>query len=195
MVIFGLVAVAAADDEAKRLLEPFRSIAKPIADYVQPIPYAKIYPPEDASYHPLAVSRNLFMDRFDVEIARGILDRLARSDATLRACQIRPYLGAVARVPNDATAYAHRDRPIMVNVAAFYEGDHDKPAKTAWLEEFAGWLSAGDPAAYVNFLGDEGPERIRAAYPHGTYERLAEIKRRCDPANVFRGNQNIPPAD
>ena len=53
--------------------------------------------------------------------------------------------------------------------------------------------SGGDQAAYVNFLGDEGDARIRAAYPHGTYERLAEIKRRYDPGNLFTGNQNIPP--
>ena len=46
----------------------------------------------------------------------------------------------------------------------------------------------------MNFLGDEGQARIRAAYPHGAYERLAEIKRRSDPDNVFRGNQNIPPS-
>jgi FAD/FMN-containing dehydrogenase len=194
VVIFGIVAVAAPDGEARRLLEPFRSIAAPVADFVQPIPYAKIYPPEDDSYHPLAVSRNLFMDAFDLDIARGIMDRLAASDATLRACQIRPYGGAVARVPNDATAYAHRERQIMVNVAAFHEGDHDKGAKTAWVEDFARWLSGGDDAAYVNFLGDEGPDRIRAAYPHGVFERLAELKRRYDPTNVFRGNQNIPPA-
>jgi FAD/FMN-containing dehydrogenase len=195
VVIFGIVAVAAPDDEAKGLLEPFRSIAAPIADVLQPIPYAKIYPPEDDSYHPLAVSRNLFIDAFDVSTAGGILERLAASDAPLRACQIRPYGGAVSRVPNEATAYAHRDRRIMVNVAAFYEGEQDKDAKTAWVEDFARWLSGGDDAAYVNFLGDEGADRIRAAYPHGTYERLAQLKRRYDPTNLFRGNQNIPPAD
>jgi len=193
LVIFGIVGVVAADDEAARLLEPFRSIATPIADFVQPIPYANIYPPEDDSYHPLAVSRNLFMDRFDLEIARGVLDRLDRSDASLRACQLRVYGGAVSRVPNDATAYAHRDRPIMVNIAAFYEGEHDKAAKAAWVDEFADWLSGGDPAAYVNFVGDEGEAKVRAAYPHGAYERLAAIKRRYDPDNVFRANQNIPP--
>jgi FAD/FMN-containing dehydrogenase len=194
VVNFALMAVAAPDNEAAKLLEPFRAIGEPILDMVQPIPYAKIYPPEDASYHPLAVSRNLFIDRFDLEVATGVMDRLEASDASLRAAQIRVYGGAVSRVPNDATAYAHRDRSIMVNVASFYEGDHDRPTRQAWVDEFHGWLSGGDPAAYVNFLGDEGHARIRAAYPHGAYERLAAIKARYDPGNLFRGNQNIPPA-
>ncbi|HEX8026206.1 MAG TPA: FAD-binding protein, partial [Candidatus Limnocylindrales bacterium] len=194
LVIFGLVAVAAPDDEAARLLEPFRSIAAPIADYVNPSPYSSIYPPEDDSYHPLAIARNLFVDRFDLETARGVLERLGGVDSPMRACQIRVYGGAVSRVPNDATAYAHRDRPIMVNVAVFYGGAADRDEKTAWADEFAAWLSGGDPAAYVNFLADEGDAKIRAAYPHGAYERLARIKRRYDPDNVFRGNQNIPPA-
>jgi FAD/FMN-containing dehydrogenase len=193
-VNFALVAVAAPDDEARRLLEPLRAVAAPIADFVQPMAYASIYPPEDDSYHPLAVSRNLFIDRFDVAMARGIIERLNASDAPLRAAQIRPYGGAVSRIPNDATAYAHRDRAIMVNIASFYEGDHDRAKRTSWVEETAAWLSGGDDAAYVNFLGDEGPARVRAAYPHGAFERLVEIKRRYDPANVFRGNQNIPPA-
>ncbi len=194
LVIFGIMAVAAPDEDAARFLEPFRSIAQPIADMVQPIPYAKIYPPEDPSYRPLAVSRNLFVDHFDEPTAARILSTLDAIEGPMRACQIRPYGGAVSRVPNEATAYAHRDRPIMVNVAAFYEGDADKAAKTAWVDDFAGWLSNGDQAAYVNFLGDEGQARIRAAYPHGAYERLAELKRRYDPTNLFRGNQNIPPA-
>jgi len=194
IVIFGLVAVAAAADEAKALLEPFRSIATPIADFVQPIPYPKIYPPEDGSYHPLAVSRNFFMEGFDLETAAELVGRLQAYDSPMRVAQLRVYGGAVSRVPYDATAYAHRDRQIMVNVAAFHEGDHDKAARAAWVEDVAGWLSGGDQAAYVNFLGDEGEARIRAAYPHGAYERLAAIKRRHDPTNLFRGNQNIPPA-
>jgi FAD/FMN-containing dehydrogenase len=194
LVNFALVAVAAADDDARRLLEPFRDVVPPIADFVQPMPYASIYPPEDDSYHPLAVSRNLFIDQFDIEMARGILERLAASNAPLRAAQLRPYGAAVGRVPNDATAYAHRDRAIMVNIASFYEGAHDRDRRTAWVDEAAAWLSGGDQAAYVNFLGDEGPGRVRAAYPHGAFERLAAIKRRYDPENLFSGNQNIPPS-
>jgi FAD/FMN-containing dehydrogenase len=54
-------------------------------------------------------------------------------------------------------------------------------------------LHQGDDGAYVNFLGDEGPERVRQAYPGPTWDRLVEVKRRYDPDNLFRRNQNIPP--
>jgi FAD/FMN-containing dehydrogenase len=81
----------------------------------------------------------------------------------------------------------------MVNLAAFYEGEADKPAKQAWLGEFAAAMQQGDTGAYVNFLMDE-PDRIRNAYPGATWDRLVELKRRYDPTNLFRLNQNIRPA-
>jgi FAD/FMN-containing dehydrogenase len=112
----------------------------------------------------------------------------------MRAVQLRTLGGAIASVPDDATAYAHRASEIMVNVAAFYEGDHDKPQKQAWIEELMAAIHQSDDGAYVNFVGDEGEARVRAAYPGDTYARLAEIKRRYDPENLFRLNQNIPPA-
>jgi len=81
------------------------------------------------------------------------------------------------------------------NIAAFYDGSEaDRVQKLAWAEELAGAIRQSDDGVYVNFLADEGEARIRAAYPGGTYERLAEIKRRYDPDNLFRLNQNIPPA-
>jgi len=63
-----------------------------------------------------------------------------------------------------------------------------------WVAETAAALRQSDTGAYVNFVGNEGEERIRAAYPGHTYDRLAEIKRRYDPDNLFRLNQNIAPA-
>ena len=102
--------------------------------------------------------------------------------------------GAMARVPNDATAFAHRTSPIMVNIAIFYDGPDDKPRREAWMTEFAEALDQGDDGAYVNFVGDEGPERVHAAYPGATWDRLAAIKARYDPTNLFHRNQNIPPA-
>jgi FAD/FMN-containing dehydrogenase len=99
----------------------------------------------------------------------------------------------MARVPSDATAYAHRSSRIMVNLAAFYEGEGDRAAKEAWVKDFAAAIDQGDRAVYANFLGDEGPERVRQAYPSSTWDRLVEIKRRYDPTNLFRLNQNVTP--
>ena len=180
-------------DEADAALAPIRAAATPIADMLQPQGYPGMYGPEEADYHPLAVSRNLFMDDVDAADARVMLERLAASDAPLRAVQLRPLGGAMARVANDETAFAHRDRAVLANVAAFYAGPEDVDAKTAWVEGLTDALRDGT-AAYVNFISDEGPARVRDAYPGATYERLAAIKRRYDPDNVFRRNQNVEPA-
>jgi hypothetical protein len=80
------------------------------------------------------------------------------------------------------------------NVTAVYERRDEQAAQTAWVTAFAAALRQGDAGAYVNFLGDEGEGRIREAYPGATWDRLAAIKGRYDPNNVFRINQNIPPA-
>jgi FAD/FMN-containing dehydrogenase len=68
------------------------------------------------------------------------------------------------------------------------------PAHEKWVSDFAAALRSTDPGVYVNFLADEGEERVRAAYPGATWDRLAAIKDQYDPTNLFRLNQNIPPA-
>ena len=112
----------------------------------------------------------------------------------MRVAQLRVLGGAMARIPADATAFAHRTSRIMVNVAAFYEGPDDKRVREAWVADFVAALEQEDRGAYVNFLGDEGDERIRAAYPGSTWDRLVAVKARYDPTNLFRLNQNVPPA-
>ena len=82
----------------------------------------------------------------------------------------------------------------MINVAAFYEGPTDRPMRERWVADLVAALRQGDDGVYVNFLSDEGEARVRAAYPGRTWERLAEIKARYDPGNLFRLNQNVPPA-
>jgi berberine-like enzyme len=158
------------------------------------MPYPEMFPPDDPSYHPTAIGRTMFMDSIDRGVAETIVRTLNESDASLRVAQLRVLGGAVARVPANATAYAHRKSRIMVNVAAFYDGANDKPAREKWVTEFVAALHQGDDGAYVNFLDDEGEARVRAAYPGSTWDRLAAIKRRYDPGNLFRLNQNIPPA-
>ena len=194
IVILAMMAYAGDSEPGERAVAPFRALATPVADLLATQPYPGMYPPEDDSYHPLAVSRTMLMDRIDREVGETIMEYLNASDAAMRVAQLRVLGGAMARVPADATAYAHRTSPIMVNVAAFYEGPDDKPIREAWVAEFSAALHQGDTGAYVNFLGDEGETRVRAAYPGNTWDRLATIKRRWDPDNLFRLNQNIPPA-
>ncbi len=138
-------------------------------------------------------SRTMFVDAIDHGVAATIMAFLDSSDASMRVAQLRVLGGAMARVPVDATAFAHRTSPIMVSLAAFYEGPQDKLVREAWIAEFAAAMHQGDDRAYVNFLGDEGEARIWAAYPGATWERLTEIKGQYDPTNLFRLNQNVPP--
>jgi FAD/FMN-containing dehydrogenase len=190
LIVMALMCYSGPADQGERVIAPFRELATPLADMVRPIAYPEIYPPEDAGYRPTAVARTLFAESVDRDAAETILDRLRASDAVMRAVQLRVLGGAIARVPAGATAFAHRDRRIMVNVAAFFTGGDDRAEKLAWVTELAAAVQ-GEPGAYVNFLGDDGPERIREAYPGATWDRLAAVKRRYDPANLFRLNQNI----
>ncbi|MCA1587788.1 MAG: BBE domain-containing protein, partial [Chloroflexi bacterium] len=193
LVILGMIAYAGDPEAAERAIAPFRSLATPLADLVKPMPYSEMYPPKDDSYHPTAAARTMLMDRVDGGVAASIIEYLERSDASVRVAQLRVLGGAMARVPADATAFAHRSSRIMVNVAAFYEGEADRQARLQWVDEFARALRQDDAGAYVNFLGDEGEARVRDAYPGSTWDRLAAVKARYDPTNLFRLNQNVPP--
>ena len=194
LVVLALLCYAGDAEAGERALAPFRALAEPLADMLQPMSYAEMFAPEEEEYHPTAVSRTMLVDTVDREVAGAIMRHLEASDAPVRVAQLRVLGGAMARVPADATAFAHRDSRIMVNLAAFYEGPDDRVVRQAWVDEFAAALHQGDSRAYVNFLGDEGPDRVHEAYPGSTWDRLAEVKRRYDPGNLFRLNQNIPPA-
>jgi FAD/FMN-containing dehydrogenase len=193
LVIMAILVHAGGGEAGERAVAPFRALATPIVDMVKRMPYPEIYPPEDDSYHPTALTRTMFVDAIDRGVAETIVDHLEASDASMRVAQLRVLGGAMARVPAEATAFAHRASRIMVNVAAFYEGAQDRTVREAWVGEFAAALHQDDAGAYVNFLGDEGEGRIRDAYPGPTWDRLVAVKARYDPTNLFRLNQNIPP--
>jgi FAD/FMN-containing dehydrogenase len=123
-----------------------------------------------------------------------IVDHLQGSSAPRPVAQIRVLGGAIARVPVEATAFAHRTRRIIVNIAAVYERPDEAAVHEAWISNFAAALRQGEAGVYVNFLGDEGVARIHEFYPGATWDRLTAIKGRYDPTNLFRLNQNIPPA-
>jgi FAD/FMN-containing dehydrogenase len=195
MLMMAFVAYAGDVQAGERAIAPLRALAEPVADMVRPMSYAEMYPPEEEEYRPVAVAKTMFVDSVGLGAAETIVERIQASDAMMAATQIRVLGGAMARVPADATAYAHRNSRIMVNVAAMYQNPGDRPKHAAWVDGLADELLQEDGGAYVGFLADEGEERVRAAYPGPTWERLREIKRRYDPDNVFRLNQNIPPAE
>jgi FAD/FMN-containing dehydrogenase len=193
LVMMALLAYAGDAGAGERALAPFRALAEPLADMVQPMPYAGLFQPQEAMEVVEESARSMFLDAFDHAAAETVVEHLQASTAPMAVAQLRVLGGAMARVPADATAFAHRDRPIMAGTGCVYEHAADRPVHDAWADGFAAALRGG-PGVYVNFLGDEGPERVREAYPGPTWERLVEIKRRYDPGNLFHRNQNIPPA-
>ena len=195
VVILAMLVHAGSPEDGEKAIAPFRALATPLADMVRVMPYPEIYPPDDPEYRPVAAARTMFIDSIGEAEAELILERLNGSTAMMAACQLRALGGAMARVPDDATAFAHRQSEIMVNVAAIYGSPDEASVHEDWVADFAAALRQSDDGMYVNFVGDEGEESVRASYPGGTWDRLAAIKRRYDPMNLFRMNQNIPPAD
>ncbi|MGH8840185.1 MAG: FAD-binding oxidoreductase [Jiangellaceae bacterium] len=194
LVVMALMAYAGDSEPGERVMAPFRALATPVVDMVRSMPYPEIFAPEEEGYHPVAAVRTLFVDTVDEQAAATIVGHLEASDAMMRVAQLRVLGGAVARVPVDATAFAHRRSPMMVNVAAIYEDPDQAATHHRWVTDFAAALHQGDTGAYVGFIGDEGEARVRDAYPEPTWQRLAAIKGRYDPTNLFRLNQNVPPA-
>ena len=194
LIIMAFLVYAGEAEAGERALAPFRGLATPFADMLKPMPYPEIYPSEEGAeeYHPVAASRTMFVEKIDLDVAKTIMEHLNASTAMMKVAQLRVLGGAMGRVPADVTAFAHRNSKIMVNIAALYQNPEEKAAHEAWVADFAAALRQSDSGAYVNFLGDEGEERVRVAYPGSTWDRLVEVKARYDPDNLFRLNQNIP---
>lgn len=194
LVIMATLCFAGPLEAADRQLAPFRSIAQPLADMLQPMPYTGLFPPSAESSTSLyPAMRNLLIDDLLAAGAEAIVERLRWSPAPFSAVQIRVLGGAMADISSDATAFAHRQRNVMMNVAAMYADPAEAAEHTSWVDDFATAMSSSDRAAYVNFIGDEGAERVHDAYPKATWDRLVEVKREYDPMNVFMLNQNIYP--
>ena len=194
MVVMGLMCFAGDAEAGERAIAPFRALAEPLADMVKPISYPEMYPPEMEDYHPMASTRTMFMNTVDESVGKTILGYLEDSDAFMRVTQIRALGGAMARVPAEGTAFAHRSSRLMTNVAAVFMHPEAREKYEAWVGDFAAALRQDDAGVYVNFLAGEGLDGVRAAYPGATWDRLTATKRQYDPDNFFRLNQNIPPA-
>jgi len=193
LVVLATLAYAGAPEDGERAIAPFRALAEPLVDMLRPMRYPEVFPPEPEDYRPIPTVRTLFMDGIDRGAAETILDQLGAATAPMAAVQLRVLGGAMARVPADATAFAHRKSRIMVNVAAMVMRRQELAVQESWVTKLAEALRQDDAGAYVGFLGDEGEERIRAAYPGATWDRLAAVKATYDPTNLFRLNHNVPP--
>jgi len=192
-VVIALMVYAGDADAGERAIAPIRALATPLADMVRPIRYPEMYAGPEGPRAVFAAGTNVLIDAFATGAAEAILEHLETSAAPMAGIQLRVLGGAMARVPDDATAFGHRGATMMVNIAAMYESPEDAPEHEAWASNLATALSDGTAAAaYVGFLGDEGEEGVRRAYPTATLERLAEVKRRYDPDNLFRLNLNVP---
>jgi FAD/FMN-containing dehydrogenase len=176
---------------AAQAIDPIRRLGSLIEDDVVVKPYADVLvegmtPPPGLQF----VTRSAFVEEESVPDVLGILADVGTS-AGSPVISVRSLGGAVARVPGDATAYAHRRAELMfVTISAGPE-----PVVRAALPGVqATWdrLSAHVGGAYANFLSRATDEEVAAIYPAATLERLREVKRRYDPGNLFAGNHNVP---
>jgi FAD/FMN-containing dehydrogenase len=193
--------VWAGDLEAgQRALSPFRALAKPMADLVRPMPFSAMYEMFAAAGEPVtSITRAFMADSLDDVAIDAMLASLEQtrlpSSSSITVIQLRILGGAIARIPVDATAFAHRDANLMVAIAALGFEPVELDDQQARLESVFAAVRHVSTGAYLNFLDDEGEIRIREAYPESTYRRLAEVKRRYDPDNSFHLNQNVRPAE
>ena len=182
-------------EDGERALAPLRALATPVVDAVRPMPYPEIYRFTDPQASPQVIAiRSMFANSLSDATLDEALAAVERATSPFSLVQFRVLGGAVERVPEEATAFAHRRQPYLLLVLGLWlDPAEDAERHTAWTEAL--WQAVRDDGdgVYVNFLQDEGADRVRDAYPPATHERLTVIKRRYDPDNFFHFNQNISP--
>lgn len=182
-------------EDGEKLIAPFRALG-PAADLVGVVPYAEFQcsiddPPGYRNWW-TAEYLHVITD----EAIEAIHAHSLRTPSPGPAQSfIVPWGGAVARVGEDDTPMTQRDASWVVHPFAVWENPDEDDAMIGWgrafRDDIARFASGG---VYLNFIGDEGQDRVRAAFGEAKYRRLASIKAKYDPDNVFRGNQNIEPA-
>jgi FAD/FMN-containing dehydrogenase len=178
-------------------LAPFKAIGKPIADVVGPAPFAAW----QMAFDPLLTpgERNYWKSHDFIELSDGLVDSVLTAVRTLPTPQCEIFIaslgGAINRVPSEATAYPHRDINFVMNVHTRWSSPSEDKACIAWARAF---YDAAAPFAtggvYVNFMPDDEAQRVRSGAYGANYDRLAKLKAKYDPRNLFRSNQNVAPA-
>jgi hypothetical protein len=188
---------AGAPEDGIEVVRPLKEFGNPIVDLLEPKLYTALQSMFDLSvphgwhrYWKAVELPPLTNDAIDT-----LVDHASAQTSPKSYCIVFQLGGALARPGEDETAFSQRDAAHHVNINAVWtEGDPGGERHVAWARDF---FSAMQPHAggrvYLNFLGDEGAERVRQAYGDRQYERLVELKRVYDPTNFFRLNQNIEP--
>jgi FAD/FMN-containing dehydrogenase len=172
-----------------------RRLGDPITDLLAPMPYAALQQLIDPLWETGAANyfTSVFLDELPDSAVDTLVEAHGRSAPPPMTCELHVHHlgGAVSRVAEDSTPFVHRRSPFLLNCVVRAQDAADLPLIAAWAQQAREDMSRFGRGPYVNFTGEAGAER--AAYPPQTYARLAEVKRKYDPDNVFRFNQNISP--
>jgi len=191
-----IVCYCGAVDEGETVLQPLRQFGSPMVDTIAPVPYAtvqnlltEVFQPGRRHYW-----KSGFLGKFSDEAIEAIVDSFASAvPPPFAAVAIEHLGGAISRVGERDTAFSHRHATHSLLVLRMWQDPAESAENMAWGRAC---YDAAEPflenGVYVNYLGDEGDPRIRAAYG-ANYERLVEVKTRYDPTNLFRLNQNVTP--
>ncbi len=183
-------------DDGEQVLRPLRAFGAPVLDTVTAKPYVAHQQMFDAAFpHGRHYYwRSTKLRPFTDEMIAAITTNASQITSPFSTVSIFTLGGAVARVAEPDTAYPGRDAAHeIITVAAWQPGDPEREQHVEWIRRFSSSLEPHTVGAYVNFMADAQPQQIRAAYGDDRYQRLARLKRRYDPTNVFRFNQNIVP--
>jgi FAD/FMN-containing dehydrogenase len=183
------------EEEGERAIRSLRELGSVLMDTVARMPYCAMQRQVDVSY-PKGQRhywKSAFLKTLTDDVIDLMIEALSTSPSPQNTIMIEAYGGAVARVPNEATAFGHRDAMFNLSLLAISDDPAIDTEQTAWARE--GWqkiLPYSTGGVYVNYLS-EG-EDVHSAYSDARFQRLAAIKAQYDPANLFLFNQNIPPA-
>jgi hypothetical protein len=195
-VVMVIVCWAGNVEEGEKCVKPLREFSSPAADVCMPKPFLTHQAMLDPSFIP---GRWYYFKSCDVpelndEVIDITVDRSLKIQSPLTSFPIWQMGGAVARVGEDETPFGGRNAGFTYNIGCCTETGDGFEAERDWVREFWSALEPWHTSVYVNFLDEEGEERIRAAYGAEKYDRLKTLKRKYDPDNFFRINQNIPPS-
>ncbi len=196
--VVGVVVLYAGDPaEGEEAFRPLREFGPPGLDMVQPMPYVAVQQMIDA---PNPGGRlNYWNADFYSELPDKAIDtfveRATKPISPFSQVIVMPGGGAVSRVPDDATAFVERNAEWNLHYLSMWEDPAETDRNIAWTREFSGAMKPwATGRQYLNMLGDEGVDRVKAAYGPEKFAKLQALKGTWDPTNLFRHNQNIPPA-